>query len=247
MRRWLAAIALTFFFPVAGAHAQANEQLWFEYMLNYPFANSWNVELAGTYSTALNTPKWRAFDVQVTPEYALSQHVDLMGALLVSNTFQNKSLNTFEVRPMVGTRLHFTPNKRLLTRLLVRLEQRNLENQETNEWDQSTRGRVRLETIFPFNKPTMFAGDQLVYGLLDAEAFLVLDRDVPERFANRLRIRTGIGYRFSYTFRVEFVYTLQRSRNALEDDFSTTDHIFRIRLKHYLRKVKPTNASGVGN
>ena len=37
------------------ADAQSpNEQLWFEYMLNYPFANSFNLENTFTYSTLLN-------------------------------------------------------------------------------------------------------------------------------------------------------------------------------------------------
>lgn len=246
LKRGLAGFALVVA-SASPAHSQTNEQLWFEYMLNYPFANSWNVELAGTYSTAFTSPRWRAFDVQVTPEYALSQNVDLMGALLVSNTFQNQSLETLEIRPMVGARFHFTPNRRILTRLLVRFEQRNFQNQETGEWSESNRSRLRAEFLIPFNKPTMFSGDHLWYGLLDGEAFWVMNQDVEERFANRLRIRTGIGYRISYSFRVEFVYTLQKSRNTLEDSFSTTDHIFRVRVKHFLRKVKPTTASGVGN
>ena len=33
------------------------EQLWFYYILNYPFANSFNLENAFTYSTLLNTPR----------------------------------------------------------------------------------------------------------------------------------------------------------------------------------------------
>ncbi len=55
----------------------------------------------------------------------------------------------------------------------------------------------------------MFAGDKLWYSLLDAEAFIVMDQDVEERFANRFRIRTGIGYRINYGLRLEFMYTLQ--------------------------------------
>jgi hypothetical protein len=235
-------------FPSLAYAQSANEQVWFEYMLNYPFANSWNIELAGTYSTVLQEPKWRALDLQVTPEYSYSQHVDLMGAFLVANTFQNQTLNTFEVREMLGTRIHITPNRRVLTRMLVRVEQRNVLNQETSVWDRSMRGRIRAETIIPINKPTMFSGDKLWYSIIDAEAFLVMDQDVNERFANRLRFRTGIGYRLNYGMRLEFVYTLQRSKNTLDGDFETTDNIFRFRLKQYLNKSKPSKSvSGVGN
>jgi hypothetical protein len=114
-------------------------------------------------------------------------------------------------------------------------------------WDQGTRTRLRAETFIPLNKPTMFAGDKLWYTLLDAEAFLVMDQDVEERFANRIRIRTGIGYRINYGLRLEFVYTLQKSRNTLEGNFDTTDNIFRFRIKQFLNKTSPSKAAGIGN
>ena len=61
MKRW---IALTFLFslPVVFLKAQTTEQVWEEYMLNYPFANSFNLENAFVYSTLLGKPKWRAYD-----------------------------------------------------------------------------------------------------------------------------------------------------------------------------------------
>jgi hypothetical protein len=227
--------------------AGQSNQSWTEYMLNYPFANSWNVEFAATYATVLEQPKWRSFDVQVTPEYSISQHFDVMGALLVSETFQNKALSTFEVREMLGTRIHFTPNKRILTRLLIRFEQRNQKDQETDRWSHSTRSRLRAETVIPLNKPTMFAGDNLWYAVADAEAFFIKDQDVQERFANRLRIRAGLGYRFSYALRIELMYTLQQSKNTLDGDFFTSDNIFRFRIKQYLNKSAPQKDKGTGN
>lgn len=230
------------------SHAQSSsEQTWFEYMLNYPFANSWNLEFAGTYSTVLDQPKWRSLDFQLTPEYSLTQNVDLMGALFIGKTFQNQELTTTEFREMLGARFHFTPNRRILTRLLIRFEQRNLKDDETDSWKKSNRSRVRAETLTPLNKKTMFAGDRLWYLILDAESFIVLDQDVNERFANRLRIRTGIGYRLNYNFRFELMYTLQQSKNTIGEDFSTTDNIFRFRFKHYLNKAKPSTAGGIGN
>ena len=88
--------------------------------------------------------------------------------------------------------------------------------------------------IIPFNKPTMFAGDKLWYGIVDAEAFIILDKTVDERFANRYRFRTGIGYRLNYACRFEFMYTLQGSRTEIGQEFDTIDNIFRIRFKYFL-------------
>lgn len=68
---------------------QSSEQLWTEYMLNIPFANVYTVELATTYSTVLESPKWRSLEFQAIPEWSISQHVDVMGALLLGGTLQN--------------------------------------------------------------------------------------------------------------------------------------------------------------
>ncbi len=223
-----------------------NNQLWLEYMLNYPFANSWNVELAGTYSTLLESPRWQSLDIQITPEYSLSPHVDLQGAVLVNRTNQYQTLSSSELRFMLGTRIHLTPFSRVLTRVLLRAEQRNMYYSETDTYEQSYRGRIRLETVTPLNKKTMFAGDNLWYLIADAEAFLPLEQ-VDERFANRFRIRFGPGFRLNYTWRFEFLYTLQASRNTLAGDFETSDNLWRFRIKHFLHKSKPAQVQGNGN
>lgn len=222
-----------------------NEQIWYEYMLNYPFANSFNLENAFTYSTLLGTPKWRAYDYSAALEWSITQNVDLIGQAVLSYTNQTESYNTLELRPIIGTRLYFTPNMRVQTRLLLRVEQRNFQNLETKEWSQVARPRIRGEIIVPINRDSYY-DDNMWYAWTDVE-WLYNIEDVEERFANRLRWRVGGGYRMSYTMRFEFFYMLQLSRNQIGEEFETTDNIFRIRLKHYLRKTKPSAASGVGN
>ncbi|MCF1753367.1 DUF2490 domain-containing protein [Mariniradius sediminis] len=224
---------------------ESSKQIWNEYMFNIPFAKVYNVELAANYSTVLGAPKWRSFEFQATPEWTISKHVDLMGGFLLGNTFQNETTNTVELRGMLGTRIHFTPQKRILTRLLVRFEQRNQRDQESAQWENSQRSRIRAETIVPINKKSMFAGNQLWYGMLDAEYFLVFDQDLEERFANRFRLRAGLGYRLSNSFRFEFVYTIQQSKNTIDGNFNNTDNIFRFRVKQFLNK--PSRLQGNGN
>jgi hypothetical protein len=216
-------------------------------MLNYPFAGSWNVELAAAYTTALEEPRWKALAFQLTPEYALSPRIDLMASVLYESTLQYEMLSTRELREMIGTRIHLTPFSRVLVRLLVRLEQRNLYYLETDEVQQSTRSRLRLESQIPLNKPTMFAGDKLWYLLVDAEVFGAVDQQVDERFANKFRFRLGAGYRLNYAWRFEFVYTLQTSRNTIAGDFDTMDNIFRFRVKTFLHPSKPSALQGNGN
>ena len=231
------------------ASAQSNNQFWVEAMSNNPFANVYNMETAFTYATALTEkPKWSSYDLQVTLDRSFSQNIDLQGSLLISSTIQDDSLSTREIRPAIGTRIHFTPNRRILTRALIRFENRNLLNTETDTWSSSNRSRIRLESLVPFNKPNMFAGDKLWYGLFDAEFFFVLDKNLHERYANRYRFRAALGYRLSYTWRFELMYTLQESRNTIGSEFTTTDNIFRVRVRHFLNKAKPSKVSaGNGN
>lgn len=233
-------------FPGVLNAQSTNEQLWFEYMANYSFANSFNLENAFKYSTLLNSPRWYSFEFTPTLDYSITNNIDISLATVLEYTEQTESVNTFEVRPVLGTRIHITPNRRILTRALIRLEQRNIQNLDTKDWDNVWRPRFRAEMLIPINKKSYF-DDNLWYGVLDAEWFLTIDDDVNERFANRFRIRMGIGYRLNYSSRFEFIYMIQESKNAIEDSFYTSDNIFRFRYRHYLRKNKQSKMSGAGN
>ena len=245
MKKWLS-LSFLFSLPTVFLQAQSvNEQVWVEYMLNYPFANSFNVENAFTYSTLLNTPRWKAYDYSATLEWSVTQYVEPLAQVVVSYTNQTESYNTLEIRPVIGTRFYFTPNKRIQARLLLRMEQRNFKNLETEKWDQVYRSRARAEMIIPLNKNSYFQ-DNLWYAITDVE-FLFAQDDVEERFANRFRVRVGGGYRLNYNLRFEFLYMNQQSKSGIDDSFESSDNIFRFRLKHYLRKSKPSTAAGTGN
>jgi hypothetical protein len=146
---------------------------------------------------------------------------------------------------MIGTRIHFTPNRRVLTRLYLRLEQRNFLNLDSNEWESVFRPRARAESVIPINRENYYQ-DKLWYAIADVELLFSVD-DVEERFANRFRARVGVGYRVNYSSRFEFVFMGQHSRNGINENFTSTDAVFRFRYKHYLNKAKPSKMSGSGN
>jgi hypothetical protein len=246
IKRWLIVAGLSIHTSSSLLAQGAINQLWVEYMLNCPIANVYNLETAFTYSSALEQPRWRSADIQATLTRSFSDHIDIQGSLYTSRTFQNEKTTTSEIREMLGIHFHFTPHSRVLTRLLVRFEQRNLKDVETNEWTHSTRSRLRFEMLAPINRDNLSA-DKLWYALADAEVFIVMDQDVHERYANRYRLRSGIGYRPNYSWRFEFVYTLQKSKNTLDGDFYTSDNLFRFRIRHYLNKSRPTKSMGNGN
>ena len=204
-------------------------------MLNYAFAKSYNFENIIQYNTLLDSPRWRSLQYNPLVQRSLGSHFDVMTGVTLVYTNQTEEYNTFEIRPAIGCRVHFTPKRRILTRLYVRVEQRNVENLDEKSWESTIRPRIRAEVLIPINRKS-FHDDKLWYGLADGEWFLTID-DVRERFANRFRLRTGIGYRLNYTSRFEFVFMIQESKKAFGESFYSTDNVFRFRYRHYLRNT----------
>jgi hypothetical protein len=81
----------------------------------------------------------------------------------------------------------------------------------------------------PLNKEKL-TDEGARYLLADWEWFLPID-DAEERFANKQRIRTGLGYRRSFAWRFEALYMWTRSRNTIDEGFTTSDNIIDIRVK----------------
>src|SRR4051794_16541791 len=125
MRRYVRVVFFLFIthstFSTIDLHAQSDEQIWLEYMLNYPFANSWNMENAFAYNTTISSPKWRSYEYSLTLERTITQHFEVIAQNVLSYTRQTDSYNTLEVRPVVGTRFYLTPSHRIQTRLLLRV------------------------------------------------------------------------------------------------------------------------------
>jgi hypothetical protein len=214
-------------------------------MLNSTLGKSFHLENRFVGSTLPESPSWYSVEYQPTFEYPLSRHFDILGGATFKYTLETEDYNTFEIRETLGSRIHFTPQKRLLLRAYLRVEQRNFLNLDTDEWDHAIRPRARLESLFPINKPN-YSSDKVWYAILDVE-WLFKVEDVEERFANRFRFRAGLGYRLSHSSRFEFIYMNQESRSGIDDDFESTDHIFRFRYKHFMRKTKPVASSGSGD
>ena len=214
-------------------------QVWADYVLNVPFANSYLFDTEFSYRTLLTKQdKWRSISISPDIERSISNRVDVMVTLRTAFTQQETNYNTFELTPILGMRYHFTPYSRVLLRGLFRAEYRNLYHKETSSWEHSTRTRFRAESIIPINRKSYFENN-LWYALLDAELFWVIDQQLDERFANQLRWRVGVGYRLSYDWRFEFIYTDQFTRDNLAGDLEETSNVFRVRIKHFLNASKP--------
>jgi len=234
------------FLPIiVKAQDVVSNQLWLESFINYSFANVYNLENQVSYRTALDGSPYQSIIFRPTLVRSFTQNVDGQFALRVSYVLQNDTSSSLEIRPTLGSRIHITPNRRVLTRVLFRFEQRNFKDLETNEWTKTSRIRIRPEFIIPLNKKSYFENNQW-YALFDVEWFVVIDKDVDERFANRFRLRVGGGYRLNANWRFEFIYMRQESKNKIGEEFYTSDNIWRARVKYYFTRGKKVDADSSG-
>jgi Protein of unknown function (DUF2490) len=231
---------------ISTVQGQTN-QVWMDYVLNVPFANSYVFDTDVSYRTIVGNPNsWRTLSISPDIQRTITQRVDVMFAARTFFTQQETGYKTIELRPSLGMRYHFTQHNRVMLRCLITFEQRNLYYQEGSSWEHSNRIRLRPESIIAINHKSNFE-NHLWYGIADIEFFFVTDHQLDERFANQVRIRAGLGYRLSYDWRFEFIYADQFARNNLDKDLEETSNIFRFRIKHFLNKAKPKNVDPNNN
>ena len=229
------------------SYGQTNTQLWGTLTLNWLRSDrlSYEVELEPKVLVAApeGAPDWASLDVTPNVEYAFRQWLDLVGELATGYTSQTDDIESFELSPRAGVRLHLTtrelptgplkrerlPRHRLVLRNLARVEGRNLFYTGDTSNDSTLRFRNRVELQIPLNRNRV-SDDGARYVLADWEWFVPLD-DPAERFANRQRIRGGFGYRRSLSWRVEALYIWTRSRDTTAEGFSTSDNIVNVRVK----------------
>jgi Protein of unknown function (DUF2490) len=230
--------------PVASA--QTTTQLWGNLTFNWVKSERLVYELDFEPKALLAAPEgepdWRNLDVTPNVEYSLRPWLDLVADTTVGWTLQTDDVHSTELTPRFGARFHLfsrarqfrvveqAPRRRIVVRDLVRVESRNFfySGGDTDS-DSTVRFRNRLEFLVPLNKERI-TDDGARYVLADWEWFVPLD-DAEERFANRQRIRTGIGYRRSFNWRYELLYIWTRSRDTIDEGFSTNENIINVRVK----------------
>jgi hypothetical protein len=179
-------------------------------------------------------PGWNSVDVSPGIEYSPTSSLDLLAYVPLSQTVQVEGLNTFEMRLSTGFRYTIRPRPWLMLRNRTLFEYRSIDFQGSDSAQTSSRFRTRVEARAAINRPD-YAANHMLYGIVDFEGFLNLGVPPNERFLNRTRFRLGLGYRFTHYWRTEVLYTLQTSKNTLNDaDDVTADQILRLRLIHYL-------------
>ena len=96
-------------------------------------------------------------------------------------------------------------------------------------------GKSRALMFIALDKPLM-SYDTLWYTWVDWEAFIVLDEQLDERYAHLSIGRVGLGRKFNYNWRAEFVYALWHARDEVDmaRPDQDIDHVFRLSVKYYI-------------
>jgi hypothetical protein len=200
--------------------AQTNGQLWGNITVDWVRSDKLTFELDVEPKVLVAAPStepgWWNVDVTPNVEYAVKPWFDLIGELGTGYTRQTDDVNSAEVTPRIGIRLHLfsrdrprllhvrelPPRRRVVIRDRLFGESRNTFYSSAGSGTDSTvRFRNRLEFLVALNKEK-FTEDDARYLIADWEWFVPLG-DPTERFANRQRIRSGLGYRRNVKWRFE--------------------------------------------
>lgn len=253
-----ACAALLVFAPVlGGGEARAQDdtstdpqtQVWLNFTPGWAKGERWYWELDFEPKWQVSgSEKWRNLDLSPTVEYYPADWLDLEAEATVGNTLQKDGLDTFEITERVGARFRLfarmapylpgipgleyerLPRTRGGISTLVRLEQRNFwysdDAPDKHEW----RARLRLEGKVALNRPQP-ALDRLLYAIGDVEYYQPLGDDIPERYANKVRVRLGLGYRFPAATKLEFLYIRDWNRTAPDAEAAEDTQAFDLRVK----------------
>jgi hypothetical protein len=114
------------------------------------------------------------------------------------------------------------PRRRLVLRDLVRVEWRNFHYSGDRPGSSTERVRNRVEVLFPMTRARI-TEDGATYLQADVEWFWTRD-DLGDWFASEQRVRAGVGYRRSFTWRFDALYVWDRSRNSADEGVTTAYH-----------------------
>lgn len=167
--------------------------------------------------------------------------LDVTFESVLGYTLQRPSVGSVEMSQRVGARLYplqlvdvALPKSRLTVADLVRVERRGFEyfgsEGETNPNDLRLRNRIELRVGFDAAGSTE---PQPLYLMADWEAFVPVGPRATERFASKVRVRFGLGYRSSRWTAFELLFVRDWTRSTLSDAFAKDTQAIDLRVRAF--------------
>jgi hypothetical protein len=237
----IAALAFAPGITAAQEVEESDVQIWTQYQyqqrISEKLRGSWDLGYRELVSTEDKLGEWSRFHLRGHVVYERSERVSFEGGVGGFYTFREDPADLAELRAWQGV-IVFWPRitfarRQFDLRHRFRFEQRWFRQRDAESTEFSLRLRYRLATFIPLTKRSI--EDKALFLPLMGEWFGDVGDDSSEFFAARLRLSTGLGYVLSNNWTLEFRYTAQKSRDTVEDRFTTTDHIFDFRLRTTIR------------
>lgn len=213
-------------------------QAWNSVVIDWNFYPSLLAELELDYNVLLSEgPVWREYATQPSFEYYPNNSIDLFAGVYLTDTKQNDVIDTKEIRPLIGFRWNIIkPEKRVFLRTQVKYEYRFFSSTANESTANSGRLRIRGDLFVPITQKS-HNSDKNLYGIIWTEAYINFDTEIEEKYQSTFRQYLGLGYRFSYTWRLEIVYVFQASRDStVDDEPDSTNNVIFTTLKYYITK-----------
>ncbi|WKK67602.1 DUF2490 domain-containing protein [Lutimonas zeaxanthinifaciens] len=145
--------------------------------------------------------------------------------------------DNFEFRLMQGLKFFLPSIDMIPLKNYVRLEERFQKTFDGSYWNASFRFRYKISTVIEWKKH-LFSFNKGLYIPMSVEFFFNLKK--ADRFNDVIRITPGLGYKFNEEWKAEFYVSYHYSQNTSEDDDSTNDFVFRLRIyKKSIQKKPP--------
>ena len=142
--------------------------------------------------------------------------------------------DNFEFRLMQGLKFFLPSIEMIPLKNYIRLEERFQKTFDGSYWNASFRFRYRISTVIEWKKH-LFSFNKGMYIPLSIEFFFNLKK--ADRYNDVIRLSPGIGYKFNDEWKAEFYVSYHHSNNTSQDDTSTNDFVFRLRIyKSSLKK-----------
>lgn len=145
--------------------------------------------------------------------------------------------DNFEFRLMQGLKFFLPSIEMIPLKNYIRLEERFQKTFDGSNWSSSFRFRYRISTAIEWKKH-LSSFNKGLYIPLSIEFFFNLKK--ADRFNDVIRITPGLGYKFNDEWKAEFYVSYHHSNNTSEDDTSTNDFVFRLRIYKSSLKRKPS-------
>jgi len=221
-----------------------SRQLWGNAVLGFPKNKHLYLEVDVEPKTQISGgDRWRNIDVTPLMEYYPNSWIDVTAEVTTGYTIQTNDLKSGEFTPRIGIRFHLfrnvwdqvtiserLPLSRLQLATFFRLEYRNISYNQDLASEHESRARLRIESKIAINQNKL-AYDRTLYLFTDGEYFIPINRKISERYASKIRLRLGPGYRVNHSYHLELLLIYDDTQNTLENENSTDSWILDARVK----------------